>query len=245
MTGDLTGSTGSIWVWPEQAEHYGYGTQFALMQGGDWTGLNVFRNARTDAETNNAALADPQYLYGISHDGDTVNVYWNAAWLTVSKEIAGNIADLTEAFAFNVSGLTAGDTYAFTRYTSENGIDWTAVTGTDATMTLTADASGVLSFTLGHYQRIVISLPSATEVTVSETNTIYKESYVIGSGSSITGNTTESLVMDDDTSVAFTNTLNAVAPTGVRMNYVPFLLIFAAGVILIMLCRRKGGGEDA
>lgn len=246
VTGELTGSEGSIWVWPENADHYKYGTQFATMQGGIRTGLNVFRNARTDSDTKNAALATPKYLYGVSHDGDTINVYWNAAWLTISKEIDGNIADMTQTFPFTVLGLTAGDTYAFIRYTSANGIDWTAETGTSATGTLTADASGALSFTLGHHQRIVIIIPSGMGVTVSETNSIYKESYVIGNGSSTMGYTTESITMDDDTSVTFTNTLNAVAPTGYGTATIPYVLMLMAGLALVLTLtrRRKGGGED-
>ncbi len=247
VTGNLTGAEGSIWVWPEKVDHYQYGTQFATMQGGIRTGLNVFRNARTDAETKNAALATPKYLYGVSHDGDTTNVYWNAAWLTISKEIDGNIADMTQTFPFTVLGLTAGNAYAFTRYTSANGIDWTAETGTGATGTLTANASGALSFTLGHHQRIVIIIPSGMAVTVSETNSIYKESYVIGNGSSTVGYTTESITMDDDTSVTFTNTLNAVAPTGYGTATTPYVLMLMAGLALVLtlMRRRKGGGEDA
>ena len=233
VTGDITSGPGSIWIWADQALHYEQSKQFAVMDGGTWTGLDAFRNAQPDAITKNPLKGTPLYLYGVARGG---KVYWSGSMdLAITKTINGDFADMTKTFDFTVSNLTAGDTCAYTRYTSTDGTTWTAATGTDATGILTANASGTLSFTLGHHQKIVISIPSGTEVTVSEENGLYTASHVIDSGSDTTGNTTSSITMDDDTSVAFTNTLNAVSPTSVRFTYAPFLLMAAAGLMLTLI----------
>jgi hypothetical protein len=245
VTGNITSDQGSIAVWAEQALHFEQSKQFAVMDGGTYTGLNAFRNARTDTDTKNPQKGDPKYLYGVIRGSDG-KVYWSGSMdLTITKTLAGDFADMTQTFEFTVSGLTAGDICAYTRYTSTDGTTWTAATGEGATGTLTANSSGVLTnIRLGHHQKIVISIPSGTNVTVSETNGVYTASYVIGSGTATAGNTTGSITMDDDKSVAFTNTLNAVSPTGVHFAYAPFLLIAAAGMMLGLIGRRKRREEE-
>ena len=245
VTGDITSGPGSIWIWADQALHYEQSKQFAVMDGGTWTGLDAFRNAQPDAITKNPLKGTPLYLYGVARGG---KVYWSGSMdLAITKTIEGDFADMTQTFEFTVAGLVAGDTCAYTRYTSTDGTTWTAATGADATGTLTANSSGVLTnIRLGHHQKIVISIPSGTNVTVSETNGVYTASYVIGSGTATAGNTTGSITMDDDKSVAFTNTLNAVSPTGVHFAYAPFLLMAAAGMMLglIVTTGRKRRREE-
>ena len=245
VTGNITTGQGSIAVWTEQSLHYEQSKQFAVMDGGTYTGLGAFRNARTDTDTKNPLRGTPLYLYGITRGTDE-KVYWSGSMdLTITKTLAGDFADMTQTFEFTVSGLAAGDTCAYTLYTSTDGTTWTAATGEGATGTLTANSSGVLTnIRLGHHQKIVISIPSGTNVTVSETNGVYTASYVIGSGTATAGNTTGSITMDDDKSVAFTNTLNAVSPTGVHFAYVPFLLMAAAGMMLGLIGRRKRREEE-
>ena len=233
VTGNITSDQGSIAVWAEQALHFEQSKQFAVMDGGTYTGLNAFRNARTDTDTKNPQKGDPKYLYGVIRGSDG-KVYWSGSMdLTITKTLAGDFADMTQTFEFTVSGLTAGDICAYTRYTSTDGTTWTAATGEGATGTLTANASGVLeNISLGHHQKIVISIPCGTDVIVSETNGVYTASHTIGDSSSTTGNKTATITMNNDTTVAFTNTLKAVAPTGLSFAYAPFLLMAAVGVVL-------------
>ena len=146
-----------------------------------------------------------------------------------------------------MSGLTAGDICAYTRYTSTDGTTWTAATGEGATGTLTANSSGVLTnIRLGHHQKIVISIPAGCEVTVTETTGVdYVPSYAIGSGAA-TQNNIASFTINDDTTVAFTNLMNAPSPSGVSFRTVPFALMLIMGLLLpaVMPRRRRRKEEE-
>ena len=71
VTGNISLSPGSIWVWAENQRHYEQSKQFAIMQNGtNYSGLSAFRNARTDAETKNPLNDNPLYLYGVKRGTD-------------------------------------------------------------------------------------------------------------------------------------------------------------------------------
>ena len=244
MTGNVTSGAGSIWVWTSEQRHYEQSKQFAVMSGGTYTGLDAFRNARTDAETKNPLKSDPKYLYGIRRGSDG-KVYWSGSMdLSVSKTVTGDFGDHSKEFSFTVSGLTGGETFDYTRYTSTNGTEWTE----DTSGTLTADAAGKISFSLKHYQKIVISIPGGTAVTVSEENGIYTPAYSVDKGTVTPGSATPGITLDTDKEVAFTNNLNAASPTGYRANMIPYALMLAtglllgAGMLLLPRRRRRGGG---
>ena len=244
VTGNVTSGAGSIWVWTSEQRHYEQSKQFAVMSGGTYTGLDAFRNARTDAETKNPLKSDPKYLYGIRRGSDG-KVYWSGSMdLSVSKTVTGDFGDHSKEFSFTVSGLTGGETFDYTRYTSTNGTEWTE----DTSGTLTADAAGKISFSLKHYQKIVISIPGGTAVTVSEENGIYTPAYSVDKGTVTPGSATPGITLDTDKEVAFTNNLNAASPTGYRANMIPYALMLAtglllgAGMLLLPRRRRRGGG---
>ncbi len=104
VTGNLTGAPGSVWVWAEQTPHYTQGRQFAVMTGGTYSGLDVFRNVRTDEETDNPLKTDPLYLHGVSC-GDGY-VYWcGVVNVTVTKVFTDiDVDDLPEDFAITGYG---------------------------------------------------------------------------------------------------------------------------------------------
>ena len=239
MAGNLTGGPGSIWVWAEDLPHYKQSSQFALMSGGTHTGLNAFRNARTDNDTDNPLSTTPKYLYGIERDG---KVYWSGSViLGVTKTVTGAMGDKSAAFPFTVSGLTNGKTYEFERFSSTDGTTWTKVS--DGSLTA---ADGKISFSLKHYEKIEIAVPGGTSVTVSEENGQYRASYAIDGGSSTAGNTASGIVMDDDRIAAFTNDLPPVAPTGISISLIPFIWILILGTLLAMTAlpiRRRRRGE--
>ena len=84
VTGNLTGNPGSIWVWASNEPHYKQSKQFAVMDGGTYTGLNVFRNAQKDTETEKPLNTMPKYLYGVTRGSDG-KVYWSGgADLTIT-----------------------------------------------------------------------------------------------------------------------------------------------------------------
>ena len=249
MTGKLTGNAGSIWVWAAEQPHYKQSKQFAVMDGGTYSGLNVFRNARTDTDTENPLQGNPLYLYGISRSDDS-NVYWSGgANLTITKTITGGFADFTAKFPFTVTvtGLSENYQCDYARETY-NGSEWVQDTGAGATGKLTVGSDGKLSassgtpLSLGNNQRIVISIPRGVTVVVSEANGYYTASYgitTVGSSTSTTGtgNTTSGTViaMNTDTTVAFRNHLDPPSPTGLRFSVMPYALMLAAGLFLFLV----------
>ena len=232
MTGNLTGGAGSIWVWASDLPHFKHSMQFAVMEGGSYTGLNVFRNARTDSDTDNPSGGNPKYLYGVSRGS---NVHWNGTVnLSISKTITGDMADMTLEFPFTVTGVPAGQSCSYVLYTSQDGTTWQE-SGTSGE--LTADANGIISeesLKLGNYQKIVISVPYGSVVTVSEENGVYRASYVLDNEQVQDESRTVGITMNTDHTVAFINNLPVVAPTGFRTSIMPFILMMAFGLILIV-----------
>ena len=237
VTGDITSGPASIWVWAEASRHYVQSKQFAVMESGIHNGLGAFRNAQTDTATRNPLKKAPWYLYGVRR-GNSANVYWSGSVdLAVTKTVTGDFADPTRAFNFtvHVADLAQGDACDATYYTTNDGTNWTQV----STSTLTADANHDLTFQLSHHQRIVISIPAGCEVTVTETTGVdYVPSYAIGSGAA-TQNNIASFTINDDTTVAFTNQMNAPSPSGVVFHTVPFVLMLAVGLLLPAVTLRR------
>ena len=227
VTGNLTGTAGSIWVWASDDPHYKQSKQFAVMQGGTYTGLNVFRNARTDSDTENPLRGTPLYLYGVSHGSDG-KVYWSGgANLTITKTVTGDMGDTTKAFTFTVTGLPSGESYSYTMQYTTDGTTWTDITGGTGTLTSSAN-----TFTLKHRQRVIIeALPLNTALTITESNENYTTTWQLGSETATTGNS-KSVTLTADATLAVTNNLPAVAPTGVFSNTTPFGMLFLFGAFL-------------
>jgi hypothetical protein len=164
--------------------------------------------------------------------------------LTVTKVVEGDFSDVTDRFDFTVSGLENGDICNVERYVTVDGTTWTA---DGAPGTLTADASGVLSFSLAHYEKIVISIPSGTQVTLTETSHgYYHPSYAVDADAGTDG-AAVTVTMDDDRTVAFTNTYNAVSPSGLSFRVIPFFIILSMSALLIpglIVGRRKRREEE-
>ena len=215
------------------------------MSGGPHNGLDAFRNARPNSQTQNAPTGsqNPKYLYGVARGTD---VYWSGCVdLTITKTVTGDFADPTRVFDFTVCvpDLAAEDTCDVIYYTTADGTNW--VVNGDAS-TLTADANSDLKFSLTHYQKIVISIPAGCQVTITEaTGVDYVPSYVVGTNESVSDHTV-TLTLNDDTTVAFTNLMNAPSPSGVSFRTVPFALMLIMGLLLpaVMPRRRRRKEEE-
>ncbi len=134
VTGNLTGTAGSIWVWAEDKPHYWQRKQFAVMKDGVKTGLNVFRNARTDLDTINNT--NPMAaLYGETKTGDAINVYWTGSPIvTVTKKLIYEGSSGELPFSFEA-----------TLYESDGT---TAVSGRKISENLTTNQDGKVTFTI-------------------------------------------------------------------------------------------------
>ena len=247
VTGDLTAADGSIWVWASEPLHYKQSKQFAVMSGGTHTGLEAFRNARTDADTDNPLYTTPAYLTGVSRDG---MVYWTGgSELIVTKTITGRLADYNRVFDFVVDGLEAQESYAWQR-TTIDGSTWTpaASVAEASSGTVVADANGRVSFKLRHNEIIRLAVPGDVSLTVTEDPGLYTASYVLDSGSSVTANTTVSLSMAQPHRVDYTNDFSNYADTALVVRTAPYAGLVAVGALLavgVFLGRReRDGGES-
>lgn len=153
------------------------------------------------------------------------------AVLTLSKTVRGNMSDWSKPFEFTLDSVadeTEGTTYAYTK---------TAAAGTSTTGTITTGGT----FTLAHGESIAISLPIGKAVSITEDREQYITSWVLNENPQITSNII-TVTLTEDASVAVTNTLNAVAPTGARGGYAPWLILLIAGILVTIV---QGTGKRA
>lgn len=264
VTGDITSDSGSIAVWADTDPHFIQNQQFAVMEGGTWTGLDAFRNARKDSDTKNPLVDENRvkYLYGIARNGD---VYWSGGSnLVIQKTVTGPFADESQVFSFTVSGLnndyctntSKGCEYTI-EATSDGGTTWSTVTNVNdlgvssatGKLTATTDADHKITFSLKHNQRITISIPRGLTVTVVEVPGLGQPSYGIttvsdSTGTTGTGSAVSNIVMNEDTTVTFTNHFPAVGPTGVSFRSLPFALMLLMGLALPALMPRRRRKEE-
>ena len=141
------------------------------------------------------------------------------------------MSDWSKPFEFTLDSVadeTEGTTYAYTK---------TAAAGTSTTGTITTGGT----FTLAHGESIAISLPIGKAVSITEDREQYITSWVLNENPQITSNII-TVTLTEDASVAVTNTLNAVAPTGARGGYVPWLILLIAGILVTIV---QGTGKRA
>ncbi len=160
-------------------------------------------------------------------DGDGAGFTNNAkdtGALKITKHVSGNAANKTDEFTFSI------------RITGVNG----TYTTTDGTVTA-VDGTITKVITLSHGEDFVINnLPVGAEYTVTETG------YGDYTSTSINGSVDEDRVITDtvkkgDNTVDYTNMKSVTAPTGIFLNFVPFILIFGAAVLgcFVFFRRRR------
>ena len=156
-----------------------------------------------------------------------------------SKAITGNQGDKNQRFTFTLSISNAiPGTYPVTA---------NDVTGNPTAITVANDGtySGTYDLTNGSTLK-VLGINSTAVCTVSEDNQDYTATHTVNSGSSVSGNNSGAITLDNNYSVAFTNTRDGVIPTGVLLTVAPFtigLFLFgAAGVYFV--ARKRQFDED-
>lgn len=148
------------------------------------------------------------------------------AELTVTKTVQGNFGNINKDFTFTltVEGASDADEYEW----SKNGI-----------LQKVKLRSGE-TFTLKHNDTCMIVLPKGKNVTVYENSENYTASFRLGAAAAETVNT-KTFTLDNDITLAVTNTLNGILPTGVKMNIPVFLFMIVGSLtaVLFILYRKK------
>ncbi len=182
--------------------------------------------------------------------------------LTISKTLNGDQAHNSNQFPFNVDFTNASVTANILLKQETVAGDGITANLPAAAAVSSLDVSGTnLKLANGasvKYIGIPVGVSAATTVAVYETNnvsdTIYKYTYAIDGGAASTAAdinpnansataTLNTIVADTDDEVshtiAFTNTLETISPTGVILRIAPFAIILLAGVALFVIVRRR------
>lgn len=153
-----------------------------------------------------------------------------------SKAIAGNQGDKNKRFTFTLSISNA--------IPGVYPISAQNVTENPSSITVASDgtASGTFDLTDGSTLN-VLGLNQGAKCTVSEDAQDYTATHITDSGSSVSGNNSGEITIDDsDHTVAFTNTRDGIIPTGVIVTVAPFaigIVLFTAGIVYVTARRRR------
>lgn len=145
--------------------------------------------------------------------------------LTFSKSITGNQADKTASFPFVLS--------------ISNAVDGTYTVSDGSTITV-SDGVATANFSLSNGDTITVyGLNPGASCTVSETAGDYTPTVSVDSAAATQTNSA-TVTMNDDHSLAFTNTRDGVIPTGVILTVAPFAIgLLVAGAVIIFLMGKK------
>ena len=159
---------------------------------------------------------------------DTITFTNKNVPLTVTKEVTGGFGDTNLPFNFTLSGLATGKLYRLN------------IAG--STISRTADSNGAITFQLKHGQSMAIPLLEDGTYTVTEAEEYgYNTSLTVNGGDSEKTNS-KAITLSEETTIAFTNYRPPVAPTGYHGEKLPFVFLLLAGLMLILVGRRKKGG---
>lgn len=189
---------------------------------------------------------------------DSFDNIYNAYKITLEKKVAGAAASDSDKFPFSLTitdPTTSEDTVtlAGVNYTinassnSSTAQSTVAVGGTDTSIKLKKDESIE-----------IIGLPASALVEVKETISAYL-GYDITSAINNFDGTTKSITTavksdtngtsgavpaNDNGKITYTNTREEISPTGYIAMYAPYAAMLAAGIILLVVMRRRTAKED-
>ena len=150
------------------------------------------------------------------------------AELTITKTVTGSMGDKTKEFMFTltVEGANVTDEYAWTK----NDVQQAAPLHNNST------------FTLRNGDVVKIMLPVNKDITITENNLNYSTSMKLDDTDATAGNT-KTFRLSDDATLAVTNDLDTIVPTGVfhvtDVMTVVMIAVFCLLIFLFILLRRK------
>lgn len=207
-----------------------------------------------DVDIDGTATTDPEnktegFVPGDPNDPDETADEYYTYDLTVSKTVVNDQAMVNHEFPFSVTFTPATGVTAANFKLKTSG----ATIGTGYAGALTSDSPKIKSGSNVKY----IGIPYGTSVTINETNDVAGTTYKVTStgadtniNQSLTGTSagavSNNAVVSAQTTanlatktVAVTNTLETISPTGVILRIAPFAIILLAGIALFVVARRR------
>jgi hypothetical protein len=160
--------------------------------------------------------------------------------LTISKTVTGNLGDTNRSFTFCITLKDQNGSPL-----SDEDIQVLLPGATDATI-YTTDENGCITLRLKHGDEVTLqNLPQGTEYTITETDADkYTTAFSVSDGTykSSSDHTLSGTMSDStDVSVNVTNSRSLAIPTGINIEFEPFMILlsFSAVTILMMIVSKK------
>jgi len=241
-------------------EIYGY---TCFKENTDINGTTASSNLTTVQKTEGFVTGDTDGSVTVEADEQADKYYtFN---LEISKTLSGDQAMNSHQFPFNVDFTNASVTanILLKQETTTGGGITANLPAAAAVSSLDIADLKLANGAKVKYVGIPVGVTAATTVTVYERNdvtgTVYRSSYTVDGGTASTAKSltwdstgdanksdvanlsTITMNADDDVShtIAFTNTLEQISPTGYVSRFAPYALILVAGIALLVIAMKK------
>ena len=177
--------------------------------------------------------------------------------VTLAKTVTGAMGDTNMQFPFDVTiSYEEGEDADTTLEGMKVTVYKTDAAGNkDAGTTMTFGATALTQpFTLAHGEKLSVVFPKAATVKVQEKTNAAEGYSITGTLDGVQDTTLNGTVNADangmsklmeteDVAFAYTNDRETISPTGVMLTFAPYLLIAAAGVLVLVVSRRRKADE--
>ena len=201
--------------------------------------------------THETKVDEYTHVYGTGPDGENYTY-------TLSKAVSGSMADTNQEFNFT---LQLSYTEGADGDTTLSGMAFDLLKGTSTTPIAQPTVGGeAVEFTLKDGESVTMTLPKSVTVTAKETYANTEQYQITSSADNFDSTKTvtkiETAVTEDttgtvgtmattDATMAYTNTLNNISPTGIVLRFAPYFAMLAGGMLLVLLAiKRRKSDED-